>query len=508
MSPREYFLDTYADDGTLVGQIHATQEQQAIIHHALSTRDNILISALAGAAKTTTLEFLCKYLPTGPTLSLAFNKRIAETLSRRLPGHVQCRTMNSLGHRVWSTALGSKLNLNASKSYSLLRGFIEDLGQSDRDSAFESLGETLCAITWAKRLGYVPRRSPAKVRPLITEKDFYNGLEDEPSALQISLIEATLVASISQAYLGTIDFDDQIYMPTLFGGSFPKFPLVLVDEVQDLSQINHAMLRKLVVNRFVAVGDPYQSIYAFRGAKIDGMPSLVRDYACTQLPLSTSFRCPEAIVHAAQTRAPHMRWSRLGGHVEHLATLSPNSIPDGAAIICRNNAPLFRLALNLLGAGRGVHLVGTDLGPSLIKTLDRLGPPSLTQEETHAAIDTWLTTKLAKTRNPAAAVDKAECLKVFAEFAPTLGGAITYARHLFSGKGAIQLLSGHKAKGLEWDVVYHLDPWRIPSPYATSPEELEQEENLRYVIITRAKEKFFLISSDNIDFAGEPQDVR
>lgn len=498
MSPREYFLDSYSPLGDLLGQIHATEEQQSIIHAATSSLDNLLISALAGAAKTTTLEFICKYMPVAPMLSLAFNKRIAETLSKRLPGHVQCRTMNSLGHRVWSAATGRRLSLSFRKSYEILKSHVEDLSRGDRQDSYDSMAETLRAITWAKRLGYIPSRSPAPGKPLVTHDDFYASLDEEPTSLQVSLIEATLCASIRQAYDGTIDFDDQIYMPTLFGGSFPRFPLVMLDEAQDLSEINHAMLRKLVTNRIIIVGDPYQSIYGFRGAKSNGMATLQEQYSCTSLPLSTSFRCPEAVVRAAQFRAPNMRWARIGGHVEQLSSLHCRDIPDGSAIICRNNAPLFRLALVLLGAGRGVHLVGTDLGPQLIKVLEKLGQETLTQEETYSAINHWEQEKLLKARNKAAVSDKAECLRVFAEFGTTLGGAIAYARHLFAGQGAIQLLSGHRAKGLEWDIVFHLDSWRIPSPYAQARDELEQEENVRYVITTRACEKLFMVNYNDI----------
>jgi superfamily I DNA/RNA helicase len=82
---------------------------------------------------------------------------------------------------------------------------------------------------------------------------------------------------------------------------------------------------------------------------------------------------------------------------------------------------------------------------------------------------------------------------VFASFGDTLGATIAYADDLFKRQGPIQLLSGHKAKGLEWGTVYHLDPWRIPSTYAESAEEVEQELNVRYVIETRAKERLYLV---------------
>ena len=61
-----------------------------------------------------------------------------------------------------------------------------------------------------------------------------------------------------------------------------------------------------------------------------------------------------------------------------------------------------------------------------------------------------------------------------------------------SVKGPIQLCSGHKAKGLEWDTVFHLDPWRVPSKFAKKPEDQEQELNIRYVIETSPKDSLFL----------------
>jgi hypothetical protein len=68
-------------------------------------------------------------------------------------------------------------------------------------------------------------------------------------------------------------------MPALFGGTYPKFPLVLIDEYQDLSPIDHAMVAKLCKSsRQIGVGDDAQSIYAFRGAKAGSMASAVVEY--------------------------------------------------------------------------------------------------------------------------------------------------------------------------------------------------------------------------------------
>jgi len=81
-------------------------------------------------------------------------------------------------------------------------------------------------------------------------------------------------------------------------------------------------------------------------------------------------------------------------------------------------------------------------------------------------------------------------MRIFADSSRTLSDAIARAEFVLRQDGPITLITGHKAKGLEWDTVYHLDPWLINSG--------EQEDNLKYVIQTRAKEAYFEIDSKAI----------
>jgi superfamily I DNA/RNA helicase len=135
-----------------------------------------------------------------------------------------------------------------------------------------------------------------------------------------------------------------------------------------------------------------------------------------------------------------------------------------------------------------------------VKVLKKLGPESMRQFQVMDAIDDWEEARGTKAKSKESVADRAECLRVFAEHGDTLSAAVAYAEHLFKSQGTIQLLSGHKSKGLEWNTVYHLDPWRIPSKYAQSEEALEQESNLDYVITTRAKRELWLVNAE--DFRG------
>ena len=68
-------------------------------------------------------------------------------------------------------------------------------------------------------------------------------------------------------------------------------------------------------------------------------------------------------------------------------------------------------------------------------------------------------------------------------------------QNLFKVKDkAPMLCTIHKAKGLESDVVYILNENLIPSKFATSPEQLRQEQNLKYVARSRAKKELYYLN--------------
>jgi superfamily I DNA/RNA helicase len=483
-----------------------TEEQSAIIDFARTRTENLCVNALAGAAKTTTLEMICHAVNNIPILSLAFNKRIADELSKRLPAHVECRTFNSLGHRVWAQACGRRLTLEPNKMHSITKRLIEDLPRSRQSEAWEDFADTLRWLRYAKRDGYVPGdwSQQTVAKPLCTAEEWMEAYDERPTEIQGGLITRAMSESIRQGYEGNIDYDDQIYLPVIFGAPWPKYPLVLCDEVQDLSPINHVMLEKLVHRRVIIVGDPWQSIYGFRGAVANGMRRLVSKFDMHELPLSITFRVPKKGVERAHFRVPHMRapeW-QIDGRIDSLEHWGPECIPDGAAIICRNNAPLFKCGLKLLKAGRSIKLVGMEIGPGLLRIMRKLGPPTLTRNQIGSALDSWLRRELDKAKRIETVYDKFECLEVLClrPDANNLGQAIAFAEDIFKRSGAIQLLSIHKAKGLEFDVVFHLDGWRIPSKWAKEgTEEWEQEMNAKYVCETRFKREMYLVNMEDFD---------
>jgi superfamily I DNA/RNA helicase len=330
-----------------------------------------------------------------------------------------------------------------------------------------------------------------------------NGLDDEedPAIFDrvVGLTRRLLEASL-RVGRHTIDFDDMLYLPTVCGASFFKNDWVFVDEAQDVSLIQRAMLRRALSpngGRLVAVGDPHQAIYGFRGADSDSLDNIQAEFDAIKLPLSISYRCPRKVVELAQQYVSHIESAPDApeGTYQHQGTeWKAETINENDAILCRNNAPLVALAYRLIREGKPVRLLGRDIGAGLVSLIKRLKAKSL--QDLDRKLEAWKeheTEKLlARQREDLAAGlnDKVETLRVFMDVADpqTVPGVIDAIYRLFSSSKGTVLSTVHKAKGMEWDTVYLLNRDALmPSRWARQEWQKRQEINLIYVALTRAK---------------------
>ena len=478
-----------------------TKEQLAVIQAATETNDNLLLSALAGAAKTSTLVLVAEALPQHEILCLAFNRKIANEMSERLPSNCKAMTLNSLGHRVWSDAIGRRLVINADKVYKLTQAVIEEQSPADRSELYKGMAELMQVVNFGKACGYIPTGHYEKAKRLMDDGDFFNHIEQDLGPLEQEVVREVTLRSLKAAFAGDCDYNDQILMPTVFHGAYPRYKVTLVDEAQDLSALNHATLRKMVGDRrLICVGDACQAIYGFRGAHEESMSVLRHEFKMRELSLSISFRCPQEIVKHSHWRAPNMRWPEWAkaGSVQTLTAWSAADLAEDGVIICRNNAPLFGVAIRLLKNGRTCELDGKDIVTAVTKVMRKFGGSDLRRQALLDCIDAWEIQE--KDKNKARAhgriADRAECMRIFARQGGTLGDALAYAQHLIQMHSPLKLTTGHKAKGLEFEHVYFLDQHLVGKE--------EQEPNLRYVIITRSKNTLTYIKSE--DFIDNEQE--
>lgn len=307
-------------------------QQLAIREALLGTSDNLSVSAVAGSGKTTTLVWLLEQLPQTRENSflpysivfLAFNKNIADTLRVRCPRHVQCSTFHSLGLRALKDSGAVKTNVQVS-GFKVPKLVWNALGKDHEDTQ-----SVIKLVSLAKsRTGDSPHGVSDFVFQDLAEHYEIDVSSDNAFGVAVSVLEK------SNRDLGTIDFDDMLYLPVVLGCEFPSYDYVFVDEAQDTNDVQNEVLwrlqkpvdKKHIIDYFqgirndappsvptgvqdemravsptrtVIVGDPRQAIYGFRGANSDAMSRLQTRFAMKSLPLSVSYRCPKAVVREAQ----------------------------------------------------------------------------------------------------------------------------------------------------------------------------------------------------------------
>lgn len=182
------------------------------------------------------------------------------------------------------------------------------------------------------------------------------------------------------------------------------------------------------------------------------------------------------------------------GSVVTLDQYSPSTFPPDCAILCRNTAPLIAFAFALLRRNRGCRILGRDIGQGLLRTLKQTKASSVDElrEKVRRNGEAEVRTLERKNKRAAAAAasDRTACLLHILSNADSITSACATVERLFSddtGGHKVTLATVHKAKGLEWETVFILDRHLMPSRWAELPWERQQERNIQYVAVTRAK---------------------
>lgn len=167
------------------------------------------------------------------------------------------------------------------------------------------------------------------------------------------------------------------------------------------------------------------------------------------------------------------------------------------AIICRNSAPLVNVAFRLIANRVACHILGRDIGANLIKLIK--GFRATSREELVQKLDRYEERESRK-RESETVEDRCNCLRFIVANCASVDEAIATIEDLFKDRAnAITLSTIHKAKGLEWETVYLLDRLKLmPSRFAKLDWQKEQEKNLLYVAVTRAKVNLIHVNSNEL----------
>lgn len=472
---------------------------------------HLIIEALAGTGKTTTILEALKVLPRGQKVAfVCFNKTIATELQSRVPKGVLAATLHSLG--------GQAVARHTRKS---LRDLL------DRDKVAKMIPPMAAPLVRGATLKLVSLCKNTLTEPtnenLVALAAEY-GIELEESSKAIcALVRGCLEKS--KADMATIDFDDMLYLPVVLGLPVEKFDTLFVDESQDLNRVQQELIM-MAGTRIVLVGDRHQAIYRFRGADAHSMDNMLAMLQGTErevkvLPLTVTRRCPPAVVDLAQsivptfecvpeTWGPYQAWKANGNEGEmpmEFGSVVHNSRLDfmrSHMVLCRTNAPLVSAAYGLIANNTPVKIQGRELGQDLAKLIKRMASPSDTVVDLAQRLGEWRAKETARlTADPSKAIsneaklqvlaDKVDCIDALCQGMETVQQVLDRIQLIFADVDAntdkrkfVLLSSVHRAKGLEAHMVHIINPELMPHPMATTDEEIQQEMNLKYVAYTRA----------------------
>lgn len=281
-----------------------------------------LVIAGAGSGKTRVLTYKIAYLLQNGLqpyniLALTFtNKaakemktRIARQVGNEVASHLWMGTFHSIFSRILraeASHLGFESNFtiyDATDSRSLVKSIIKEMGLDEKSY---------------KPAAVAGRISMAKnnlILPDAYAKDPSLFRDDNESRMPA-------IRDIYQIYYdrchtsNAMDFDDLLLFTYILFSRFPdilkkysdRFHFILVDEYQDTNYAQHSIVVMLTkTNQNVCVvGDDAQSIYSFRGAKIDNILNFTKAYTDAKtFKLERNYRSTQRIVEAANSLISH-----------------------------------------------------------------------------------------------------------------------------------------------------------------------------------------------------------
>ncbi|MEZ7910318.1 MAG: UvrD-helicase domain-containing protein [Propionivibrio sp.] len=316
--------------------MHLNAPQREAIHYLDGP---LLVLAGAGSGKTRVITQKIAYL----IQECGFNPAniAAITFTNKAAREMQERITHMLGEK----PKGITISTFHSLGVRLLREEATVLGYKPRFSIFDA---TDCQAIVADLSGSVDKATIRRLQSIIS--NWKNGLVTPDAARHLASNETeALAARVYLSYAATlkayqaVDFDDLIVLPVELFSQHPavldkwqnKLRYLLVDEYQDTNACQYTLLKLLTGPRaaFTAVGDDDQAIYGWRGADIENLRGLPRDYPKLKvIKLEQNYRSTVRILKAANAVIAHNEklfektlWSDLG----HGDPITVTACPDG-----------------------------------------------------------------------------------------------------------------------------------------------------------------------------------
>jgi DNA helicase II / ATP-dependent DNA helicase PcrA len=296
----------------------------------LATEGPLLVIAGAGSGKTRVLTYRVAHLinavgaKPNEILAITFTNKAAGEMRERLQ-----RLLGASGRGLWILTFHAACGR-------ILRREAQRLGYRSNFTIYDQADQIRLVKQCLEELERDPKRfTPRGIHNQISHaKDQLVGPAEYAERVQ-SFYDQT-VADVYQLYQrrlfasNAVDFDDLLMLTVDVLDRFPEarekwqkaFRYIVVDEYQDTNHAQYRLLQLLAQPdlNVCAVGDPDQSIFAFRGADINNILDFERDFPGTRtIALEQNYRSTNSILDAAnhvitnnRERKPKELWSELG----------------------------------------------------------------------------------------------------------------------------------------------------------------------------------------------------
>ena len=514
-----------------------------------AVRGPVCILAGAGSGKTTTItRRIANQVATGTfeahqILAVTFTDKAATEMRGRLEGlgvdGVTARTFHSA-----ALAQLRSLGLDPGKILPSKALMLRQIGNTlPPPYKFRPAGDLATEVEWAKN-----RR--------LTPETYLDGLGERVPAIPPDLMLRVFRRYEQQkADRDCVDFEDLLELAIRLFDEDPqalalvreRFRAFTVDEYQDVNLLQQTLLDRWLGDRdeLCAVGDDYQSIYAFTGATAEYLLALpARFPKAAVVRLESNYRSSPQILALANTIVPVLGGARkvlratcadgpepltqsfgvradeTAFVVERVRALMSESVPhEEIAILCRTNArladfeePFHEEKIPFQGAS----LLGREAARRLLGRLRKVTSTEVAVVvRAYAEEAGWVERppdKLGE-RELVRQADLGRLMRLAEEFDDGVRTARDFVLDLEerfgSGGGerrGVHLLTLHGAKGLEFEAVFipRVEERELPIRQAKKPEEVAEERRLLYVGMTRAKRHLTLTWSGKPSrFLGE-----
>lgn len=523
---------TIVEDKTIIitqkGTYPASEYQQNIFEEVAHGAKNLVITASAGSAKTSTIENCLRFIPDGKkVLYVAFNKSTVDKLVKEIGKSregLEIYTFHGLGVRILKENGIFTKDVEEVDDFKYSRYLKENLLSLTDCGEVESLGELL--HDYVDNINRLINYSRYYLK--MTEREIGEAAEIYgivPVRDEYSVVRKCLIWGKNNT--GVIDHTDMIWLPNVLNMTtkYRQYDYIFIDEAQDMTLARQGLVDKVFRRgaRFFAVGDRKQQINVWCGATEESLDNYLRRPNTIELTLPVSYRIPLKVEEIAKKYSPNIT-ARPGAPEGIIRTdVSANDAQPGDLVLCRMSSNLIEQYLQYARDNKNAYLKGYDAYRDEYKKLvEETGAKRI---DIHCATKEGMFTKLYQrffdeTKNlmnklnidedeafshpkSVEMLDKIQALKALSAGLDTTDELIAKINMIFTGEkeNAIQMSTIHKAKGLEAENVYILAPSLLFNPqFAKTKWEIESEKNLAYVAITRASYSLNFIKEEEQGF--------